>query len=603
MSGTFVVRGRHVILPETTESASVHIRDGMIAAIDSFDAVPAGVDVIEAGDSVVMPGVVDAHVHLNDPGRAEWEGFECGTRAAAAGGVTTLIDMPLNSIPPTTTVAGLRAKVAAATNRCWVDVGLWGGVVPGNADQIESLVAEGVLGFKCFLVPSGVDEFPHVTEEDLRTALPHIASSRSMLLAHAELPEPIEAAKRRGASRSYRDYLASRPRSAENEAIELLIRLSREFHARIHIVHLSSADAIPALRRARSEGVPITVETCPHYLFFSAEEIPDGATEFKCAPPIREQENREKLWAALAEGVIDFITTDHSPCTASLKCRESGNFMDAWGGIASLQLGLSSVWTEARRRGHSLRQVVEWLSTRPARMAGLEERKGSIAVGKDADLVFFRPEDAIQWPHTLYHRHKLTPYEGRPLAGVVERTIVRGVTVYDRGELAGTASGRILHGGLHRLNTVTAEEARSALLKCCGSQKWAAAMERHRPFATVTALLEEANHIWNEVGDEDRLEAFRAHPRIGESSNSKWSEQEQAGARSAATRVLSELAEENRTYYERFGFIFIICATGKNADEMLTALRSRLQNDRETELRIAAEEQRLITRLRLLKLL
>jgi allantoinase len=599
---TLVVRGKHVIRPGSSGAASIHIRDGVIEAIDTFDSVPADAELVDAGDSVVMPGLVDTHVHLNDPGRAHWEGFDCGTRAAAAGGVTTLIDMPLNSIPPTTTVGGLHAKLDAARNRCWVDTGFWGGAVPGNADQIEPLIAEGVFGFKCFLVPSGVDEFQHVREGDLRLALPGLAANRSLLLVHAELPGPIDDARTDSSSRSYQSYLASRPRAAENEAIDLLIRLSREFGARIHIVHLSSADAIPALRRARAEGLPITVETCPHYLLFSAEAIPDGATQFKCAPPIRENENREKLWAALAEGVIDFVTTDHSPCPAALKCMDTGDFFQAWGGITSLQLGLSSVWTEARRRGHSLEQVVEWLSTRPASVAGLRGRKGAIAPGHDADLVFFQPEAAVEWPHVLHHRHNLTPYEGRTLTGVVERTILRSLTVYRDGEFAPSPAGNILFGPLRCLNTASPDEARSAFLRCCGSSKWAAQMETGRPYTSVNALLEYADRKWNEATAGDWLEAFRGHPRIGESSKSKWSEEEQAGARSAANAVLSELAADNQIYYEHFGFNFIICATGRGADEMLAALRARLKNNRDTEMQNAAEQQRLITRLRLLKL-
>ncbi len=598
---TLVVRGQRVIRPESSGPASIHIRDGVIAAIDAYDSIPSGAEVLDAGDSVVMPGLVDTHVHLNEPGRTEWEGFTSGTRAAAAGGVTTLVDMPLNSIPPTTSVAGLRAKIAASSHQRGVDIGFWGGVVPGNADQIEPLIAEGVFGFKCFLVPSGVDEFQHVAENDLRQALPLIAANRSLLLVHAELPGPIELATTENSGRSYGSYLASRPRAAENEAIELMIRLSREFGARVHIVHLSSADAIPSLRAARAEGLPITVETCPHYLFFSAEEIPEGATQFKCAPPIRENENRERLWSALAEGVIDFITTDHSPCPASLKRLDTGDFFQAWGGITSLQLGLSSVWTEARRRGYRLEQIVDWLSTGPARVAGLHDRKGAIAEGKDADLIFFRPDAAADWPRVLHHRHKLTPYEGRRLTGIVERTIVRGATVYHEGEFAAAPSGEVLYGGLRRLNTAPTSAAQSMFLKCCGSSTWAAQMAGRRPYASVNQLLEHADRIWSEAAIDDWLEAFRAHPRIGESGKPGWSQEEQAAARSAADATLSELAHGNQTYYERFGFIFIICATGKSADEMLAALRARLNNDRETELKIAAEQQRLITRLRLLK--
>src|ERR1041385_5360513 len=541
MSGTLVVRGKHVLRPGSSGSASIHLRNGVIAAIRSFDSVPANAQLVDAGDSVILPGVVDTHVHLNDPGRAHWEGFEFGTRAAAAGGVTTVIDMPLNSIPPTTTVDGLRAKMDAAKRQSWVDTGVWGGLVPGNTGQIEPLIAEGVFGFKCFLVPSGVDEFPHVDEADLRLALPVIAANRSLLLVHAELPGPIESVRVESSSRSYKTYLKSRPRAAEDQAIELMIRLSKEFGARVHIVHLSSADAIPSLRRARAEGLPITVETCPHYLLFAAEEIPDGATQYKCAPPIRENENRERLWAALGEGVIDFITTDHSPCPAALKCSESGDFLQAWGGITSLQLGLSSVWTEACRRGHSIEQVMEWLATRPARIAGLD-RKGEIAEGKDADLIFFRPDAALEWPQTLHHRHKLTPYEGRTIRGIVERTIVRGITVYHQGEFPPLPAGNIVYGRLRRLNDAPIEEARSDFLRCCGSAKWVAGMVSRRPYPSGTKLLEVADRVWGETSVEDWLEAFAAHPRIGEASKSRWSDEEQSRARSAETSILKGLA-------------------------------------------------------------
>jgi allantoinase len=602
MSGFLVVRGKSVIRPGASGPASIHIRDGIITAIQPFDSVPAGAELVDAGDCVVMPGLVDTHVHLNDPGREHWEGFDTGTRAAAAGGVTTLIDMPLNSIPPTTTVAGLAEKLAAAGNHCWVDIGFWGGVVPGNADQIVPLLAEGVLGFKCFLVPSGVEEFPHVSEEDLRTVLPQIAANHSVMLVHAELPGPIEPVLADNSRRSYGSYLASRPRAAENEAIDLLIRLSKQYRAHVHIVHLSSADVTPALRTARAEGVPITVETCPHYLLFAAEEICDGATQFKCSPPIRENENREKLWGALSEGVIDFVTTDHSPCPVGLKCIESGDFFAAWGGITSLQLGLSAVWTEARRRGYSLERIAQWLSARPARMAGLQDRKGTVAEGRDADLVFFQPDADIEWPRVLHHRHKLTPYEGQPLCGLVERTILRGKTVYNHGEFAASPSGQILYGPLCSLNATSTVLARSAFLRCCGSSKWAAKMESRRPYGSLNQLLEQADRSWSEASVGDWLEAFRAHPRIGEDTKSRWSEEEQAVARTAATGVMNELAQANRAYQERFGFIFVICANGRSGEEILTALRSRLNNDRETELRNAAQEQRLITRIRLIKL-
>ncbi|MDQ3606425.1 MAG: allantoinase AllB, partial [Gemmatimonadota bacterium] len=355
---------------------------------------------------------------------------------------------PLNSIPATSSVANLRAKLeAAAEGRCWVDVGFWGGLVPGNSAELGPLLAAGVRGFKCFLVPSGVEEFPHVSEHDLREALPELAARGAVLLAHAELPGPLQAAGTDASAdpRSYSAYLRSRPPEAEVEAIRLLIRLCREFGARIHIVHLSAAEALPLLREARANGLPITVESCPHYLHFAAEEIPDGATQYKCAPPIRERANRERLWEALAEGLIDLVVSDHSPCPPALKALDSGDFERAWGGISSLQLGLSLVWRGARERGYPPERLAEWMSRAPARLARLEYRKGAIAVGRDADLVVWSPEtDFVVEPAALHHRHKLTPYAGARLPGVVEMTFLRGEKIYDRGEFASHPSGHIL---------------------------------------------------------------------------------------------------------------------------------------------------------------
>ena len=451
MTAELIVRGRRVITAAGVQPAAIHIQGGKIAALTSYDDVPSDVAVFEAGESVVMPGAVDTHVHINEPGRTEWEGFETATRAAAAGGVTTLIEMPLNSIPATTTRAALDAKLAAAQDRCWVDVGFWGGVVPGSATELRPLYKAGAFGFKCFLVPSGVPEFEPVTEVDLRAALPELASLGAVLLAHAELPGPIEAAAagaRNADQRRYATWLGSRPREAENEAIALLIRLSREFGARVHIVHLSSSDALPRLRRAKEEGLPITVETCHHYLTFAAEEIADGATEFKCAPPIRERENREKLWEALGDGLIDFVATDHSPCPPAMKGVETGEFLGAWGGIASLQLSLAALWTEARRRGIGVERMAEWLCGGPARLAGLDKRKGKIAVGYDADLAVWDPEaEFTVQAEDLHHRHKLTPYRGRSLYGRVEATFLRGEKVYERGRFGDRPRGEILRGG------------------------------------------------------------------------------------------------------------------------------------------------------------
>ncbi len=449
---SLVVRGRRVVTPEGERPAAIHIRNGVIAAIAGFDDLPAGSYVHEAGDSVVLPGLVDTHVHINEPGRTDWEGFSTATQAAAAGGVTSLIEMPLNSIPATTTAAAYREKIAAAAGKLWVDAGFWGGVVPGNAHELRPLWDAGVFGFKCFLVPSGVDEFAHVTESDLRVALPELAALGAPLLAHAEMPGPIEAALRNISNaqspKMYATWLSSRPREAENQAIALLLRLGREFNAHIHIVHLSSSDAVAHLQHAKSQGARVSVETCPHYLTFTSEEIADGATEFKCAPPIRERENRDKLWASLRDATIDLIASDHSPCPPAMNLREQGDFLRAWGGIASLQLGLSAVWTEARSRGYALTDIAKWMCGGPARLAGLANKKGAIAAGCDADLVIFDANAKFRVdPAKLLHRHKLTPYAGRDLTGVVETTFLRGRKIFDRGTLLEAPNGQVLRRG------------------------------------------------------------------------------------------------------------------------------------------------------------
>ena len=438
-----VVRCPRTITPKGERAADVWIRAGKIAAVTAPGSTPPGVPVLDAHERVVMPGLVDAHVHINEPGRTEWEGFDSATRAAAAGGVTTLVDMPLNCIPATTTVAALEAKHAAARSQLFVDCAFWGGVVPGNSGELPGLVEAGVAGFKAFLVPSGVEEFPHVDEHDLRVALPILARSGKPLLVHAELSSPLPL--ERGDSRLYETYVASRPASWENEAIRLLVALCRETGAAIHVVHLSSAEALPQLAEAKREGLPLTVETCPHYLFFAAEDVPPGRTEFKCSPPIRERANRERLWDGLAAGTIDMVVSDHSPCTPALKSLEDGDFLKAWGGIASLQLRLPVMWTEARRRGFTLAQLAAWTCERPAALAGLGSRKGRIAVGYDADLLVFDPEAAFTVESkTMRHRHPLTPYRGHQLTGMVEQTILRGAVVFDRGAIPSPPHGETL---------------------------------------------------------------------------------------------------------------------------------------------------------------
>jgi allantoinase len=443
-----IIKSTRVIRNQSAAPASIHISGESIAAIRPWDEQIEGVEVLDAGDSVVMAGLVDSHVHINEPGRTDWEGFETGTKAAAAGGVTTLVDMPLNSIPPTTTPQGFTAKLEAAEGKCSVDVAFWGGVIPGNTDDLKPLKEMGVRGFKCFLLPSGVDEFPHVDERDLLIAMDELAKLDLPLLVHAELQEPIDKAapNLKGWDGSdYRTFLESRPRESENKAIELMTRLCRATGARVHIVHHSSSDAIPVLRDARAEGLPLTVETCPHYLTLAAEEIPEGATQFKCCPPVRELENREKLWGALESGIIDMVVSDHSPCVPALKLMESGDFMAAWGGISTLQFSLPVLWTQMRGRGLTVDRLSEWMSAAPAALAGLKGKKGTLDVGCDADIVIWNPDSEFKiHSDSIIFRNKITPYVGTHLAGTVEATFLRGNKIFEHGEFFGRPQGKFL---------------------------------------------------------------------------------------------------------------------------------------------------------------
>lgn len=444
-----VVTSTRVVTPDGAGPAAVAVTAGVISAVTAPGDAPDARERFDAGHAVVLPGLVDTHVHVNEPGRTEWEGFRSATRAAAAGGVTTIVDMPLNSLPVTTTSAALAAKAAAAATAALVDYGFWGGAVPGNGDDLAAVHAAGALGFKAFLVDSGIAEFPPLDPGSLETTMRRVAELGSVLLVHAEAPGPIARATRGGPgdARRYAAWLSARPAAAELEAIDLVARSAARTGCRAHIVHLACADGVAAIAAARADGVRLTVETCPHYLTFAAEEIPDGATAFKCAPPIRGQVDRDGLWAALADGGIDLVASDHSPCPPVLKQLDAGDFFAAWGGIASLELSLPATWTGARARGHGLPALARWLALAPARLAGIAGRKGRIVVGGDADLVIFEPDTT--WtvdPRRLQHRHPVTPYAGRELVGRVTRTWLRGRCVFDNGAFPSPPAGEWLTG-------------------------------------------------------------------------------------------------------------------------------------------------------------
>ena len=435
-----------VVTPDGVRPAAVLVEGERIRGVVSVDQAPAEAKAQDFGDAAIFPGLVDSHVHINDPGRADWEGFETATRSAAAGGYTTLVDMPLNCLPATINVAALAAKRTAARNRCRVDWLAWGGVVSGNHRDVEPLAEAGVAGFKCFLVHPGIDGFTLVSEQELRTALPHVARTGLPLLVHAELPAPIESATEKLARAdwsNYKTYLQSRPQEAELLAIRMLLSLCREYTFRLHIVHLSASAALPELRAARSEGLAVSVETCPHYLHLKAETIPNGGTIFKCAPPIRWGENCERLWEGLRDGTIDLVATDHSPCPPEMKRFAEGDFRAAWGGIASLSMALPVMNTEASKRGFSLNDVARWMAEAPARLAGCDARKGRIAAGYDADFVVFEPENEfVVSKDRLHYRHSISPYLGEKLSGVVKATYLRGKLVFRDGEFPGEAIGQ-----------------------------------------------------------------------------------------------------------------------------------------------------------------
>ena len=614
----FAIKSSRVVTPDGEISAAIVVADGKISQIVTADQLPSGVPCNDLGDLVVSPGLVDAHVHINDPG-TNWEGFETATRAAAAGGVTTLVDMPLNSLPVTTDIQSLQAKFNATKGKLHVDVGFHGGIVPDNEVQIAWLSKQGVLGLKAFLCDSGLEQFPAAGGRELRSAMAHLKPTRTPVLAHAEIVSEIETFGVRDPA-SYQQYVNSRPPLFELSAIKLLIGLCREHQTPVHVVHLATAEAIPLIEAAKQEGLPLTVETCPHYLYFSAVNIVHGDTRFKCAPPIRNEANRLALCDAVASGVIDTIGSDHSPCPPELKQLDSGDFTKAWGGIAGLQLTLPASWTVLQDHGVTLAELAQRTATKPAETFGLGERKGKIEVGYDADLVVWNSDERFSCrPEQLYHRHPVTPYENCIMQGVVELTLVRGNVAFERAPQPKHPSpiGTILTHPDAQPDSVAAyldslprAERTSALKSCFASAVWVARMAQAGKLGTDASVMQQAQKAADDMIEADWLEAFDAHPRIGDVNSLKkkyantkvTAGNEQSGVDSADDTTLVRLSEANEEYFQKFGFIFIVFATGKSAAEMLELLEQRLPNDRATEITNAAAEQMKIALLRLQRL-
>lgn len=617
-SSPVAIQSNRVITPDGEIAAAIIIESNRIDAVVPHDQIPDSMACEDFGDLVISPGVVDAHVHINQPGRTHWEGFATATAAAAAGGVTTLIDMPLNSAPVVTNAAALQTKRDAASGQCVVNVEFYGGLIPGNEIEIPGLIAGGVKGIKAFLCDSGLDEFPAATQRELRSVLPMLKEADLPLLAHAEITSEVSPSAgqsfRHWPQRSYAAYAQSRPESFELTAIELLIGLCREFHTPIHIVHLATAAALPMIQRAKAEGLPLTVETCPHYLYFCDDDIGDGQTQFKCAPPIRTAANRAALCAAVGSGLIDTIGSDHSPCPPELKHLLSGDFSKSWGGIASLQLTLPIINTIAQEENWSLDKLAQILSQKPAQTFGLGNRKGQIAAGFDADLIIWDPESEFSVVgEELKHRHSITPYDGVTLTGRVIRTYVGGDLVFRLDPRGPTdlESSALAHAPLAEwLNGLPHESFLDTLQQCCASSRWCEEMEESRPFFSDSDVFQKSELIWNHLEQSDWIEAFAGHPQIGnvDSLRSKYANtkqiagDEQSGVNGASQDVLQQLADGNRDYLSKFGFIFIVFATGKSAQQMLQLLHQRLPNTRQQELTTAATEQLKITTLRLKKL-
>eukprot|EP01133_Synstelium_polycarpum_P012060 gene12060-14111_t len=628
------IRARRAIIQGQERPAVVVFDNGVVIDVLPYDAqLPCDLIRDCPDNEVLMGGLVDSHVHVNEPGREEWEGFATATSAAAAGGVTTIVDMPLNSSPVTTSHDNLLAKIEAMAGKCRVDVGLLGGIVPGNADQIERMVLEGgVVGFKSFLVHSGIDDFPAVSRSDVDIAMKVMRGLKDrngsdvVMMFHAEVAEPIDAAvaaqPHDADPKEYSTFLASRPKASENQAIDLVIDLTRENGVRSHIVHLSSAEAVPALRDAMASGCDITAETTFHYLYFVAEHVPAKNTLYKCCPPIRESINRDALWQAVQEGIVNILISDHSPCTIPLKLLEDGDFMKAWGGISSMQLGLSIVWTEARKRGIPYTKLAEWMCDAPARLVNLNDRKGSIAVGRDADFVIWDPESQFVVDQaTMFVKNRASPYHGFTLHGRVLQTILRGNIIYshDQGHTPGTYIGqRLVPTSVHtspsypepylppveRLNTLDDAQFISVVHLLFETAKpLESGLLAGRPYTSYESLVETAQSIIDKANEQDKLDIINAHPRIGghvstlssQSLIEQGSEQDQV--------VLDQLATFNQEYHNKYNFNFVVHVQGRPKSDILPILKARLHNsDAATELATGLSEMIAIAQSRLVKL-
>jgi allantoinase len=632
-----VLRSRRVLVDGVERALDVVLLGERIEQLASHGAqYPSGTEIIDCGEQIVMPSLVDAHVHCNDPGRSHWEGFEAATRAGAAGGIGWLADMPLNSDPVTTSVAALEAKRRAADGRLYVDVSLYGGLIGGAAQVADRAALEALAGrtsgIKAFLCDSGLEDFPPVRSADLEFAMPILRARGRRLLLHAELVEPREPQAEAPHASRYADYLATRPAGFEEAAVRAAIELAERTECGLHIVHVSAASTVALLAAAKQRGVDVTAETCPHYLYFAAEEIPEGRPEFKCAPPIRSAHHREALWQGLIEGTLDFIASDHSPCppamkwpTRALPSSDPGtecDWMSAWGGIASLQLLLPVVYTASRCRHVSVARLLEWLSLAPARFLGGQR---GIAIGSRADIVVWDPDASFEVRgDQLEHRHELTPYQGERLFGRVQRHYLRGEPVFTRSEVCAEARGQIVLADRHveagdsdsmtvqQLDPLDDIAAWELLQRCCGARRWLETMMASRPFGDPEALALASRQAFEGLEERDWLEAFAAHPKIGDregatangadSAAALLAASEQASTALASADTLARLAQRNLEYERRFGFIYIVFASGKSSEQMLALLEQRLANDRVTEIQNASREQAKITARRLQEL-